>query len=354
MVRNSTSLMKLWENASEEEKTAGILLSEFQLRSNKSLVNAYFDFADKWNDVFPKQNKKMYDKGMKAVKKGAKLAGVGEKTVYSVLRVARFYGRAGYDALAKKAESNGVSIMWVHLRTIAIRLSENKEARTKIEQIITQKSMTESQLNALIDEMAPSSKNKRLESSDGVSSAGSSGSGEKPTVISSFISTVSVFRNFAKNREKYLKTITDVNDELSDDTEQAKIVNEQLITLIGCFQEIHAFLEENVAFVQQMRDAADILASAEEGKRKVAEAAKATQRQIAHEKEEQKKKRAAKEAANAERGAPASDINLADDPDEEEEEDSDWKAVEEAADDDDIDVGDVGDAEFWNEAGHVK
>jgi len=354
LVRNNPKLLKIWEHASEEEQTAGVLLSDFQSRSNKSLVATYFDFADKWNDTFPKQNKKMYERGMKAVKTGAKLAGVAVQTVYMILKVAKFYGRQGYEALVKKAEANGVIIGWTHLKVITSRLHDNKEARTKVEHALVQQQMTEAQLNAMIDELVPTSK--------GRTDGGSTLSEEKQAVLHNFSATVTAFRNIAKNQEKFLRTITDVNDEIGDNAEQAKIVQEQLTTLIGCFVEIKSFIDENETFVQQMHDAVCLLADQESGRKKVEEAAKATQRQIAHEREELKKKRLEKEAAVAARGDfTADDSGDSYDSDEEDGEDTDdiaaadYAEEEEMSDaEDDVDVDDADGDDYWDEMGRIK
>jgi hypothetical protein len=114
-VRNNLKSLKMWEEASEDERNAGLLLCEFQNRSTKTEVLDRFDFADRWNVAFPKANKKLYDRGMEAIKIGAQLAGMSPSTVYSNLRTTGFYKRSGYEALYKKAEANGVEIPWILL-----------------------------------------------------------------------------------------------------------------------------------------------------------------------------------------------------------------------------------------------
>ena len=93
LVRNNPKALKLWENASEEEKTAATMLCRFQEKTAKNGIDAIFDFADQWDASFPRASKAAYSRGLEAVKIGAKLADVSPQTVYSVLKTAKFYGR---------------------------------------------------------------------------------------------------------------------------------------------------------------------------------------------------------------------------------------------------------------------
>jgi hypothetical protein len=153
LVRNDEKILKLWESATDEERRASELLCDFKMTTAKAGIVSYFDFADQWSGLFP--NKKAYDRGLSTIKKAAKIAQVSESTIYSVLKTTKFYGRAGYDSLAKKAASNGIVLGWTTLRIIVDRLADNKEVRTEVEREIVQRKMTETQLNQLIDERAP-------------------------------------------------------------------------------------------------------------------------------------------------------------------------------------------------------
>jgi hypothetical protein len=153
IIRNDEKKVKLWEKATDEERLASEIICDFQATNAKTGISAYFDFADKWNEAFP--NKRSYERGLSAVKKASRISGVSASTVYSILRTTKFYGRNGYESLAKKASVNGVILEWTLLRVIVNRLAENKEVRTEIEREIVQRKVTEAQLNAMIDERAP-------------------------------------------------------------------------------------------------------------------------------------------------------------------------------------------------------
>jgi hypothetical protein len=281
LIRNKPNLLKIWENATEEEKLAGLILSEFQSKSNRSTIDAYFDLADKWNDTFPKSNKKLRDYGEQAIVKGAKLAGLSASTVYSILRTAAFYGRSGYEALLKKALTNGVVLYWTHLRIIAERLREDKAARTQVEQILVQKQLTEAQLNDLIDEVSPGAKQKR---------ALASGKADV-SPIKGFVSMNSALRNLSKQREKFEGVIKNLDAEFDGNTEQAKSVFEQTVAWIAACQEILDFIDGQSVLIQQLHDASQAIVDSEAAKEKSREKAEAIKHQIAHEKAEQQKKK---------------------------------------------------------------
>ena len=81
IIASDSKARRIWEEANEDERSAGLLLCEFQNRSTKSEILDRFDFADRWNAAFPKANKKLYDRGMEAIKKGAMLADMSPSTV---------------------------------------------------------------------------------------------------------------------------------------------------------------------------------------------------------------------------------------------------------------------------------
>jgi len=291
-IRNNPKSLKMWEEASVDERNAGLLLCEFQNRSTKAEILDRFDFADRWNDAFPKANRKLYDRGMEAIKMGAALAGVSPSTVYSILRTTAFYKRSGYEALHKKAEANGVEIPWILLRLIVERLEKNTEARTKVEREIVRRRMTEAELNKLIDSVAPESARKK---------SGTAAEKEM-TAAQHFAAMVSAFKKLSHARAKFEQVMEDFNDNFDGTTEQAKIVLEQTSALIGSFEEIQDFMEAKVMFITQLRDAAQSLVDGEGRKKAVKSSAEKIRKQIAVEKTEHQKKESAKAAAAVARG----------------------------------------------------
>ena len=327
IVRNNPKVLELWENATEEERTAGLLLCEFQAKSTKTTIVHYFDFADKWNEVFPRSNKKLFKRGEDAIRKAAQLIGISHTTVYTALQTTRFYGRSGYEALAKKAAVNGVMLHWTHLRTIVTRLSDNKEARTKVEQMLVQKQMTQKELDKLIDKYAPRpKKNEEL-----------SGPDTEQTAVKNLTSMVSAFRNIAKSRAKFAQTLENVDNEFAGDAEEGRIILEQTSALISCLEEIDEFVKEHSRYIQQIHDAVLAIVIGEDKAKKTEESAAKIKKQIAHEKAEKRQKEQNRNAAMVARGD--FEPSFADD---------------DFGDDDDSDIEPSNNAaEMWDELGNM-
>ena len=327
IIRNNPKALEVWENATEEERTAGLLLCEFQAKSSKSTIDHHFDFADRWNEVFPKSNKKLFKRGEAAVIKGAMLIGMSAQTIYKALRTTRFYGRNGYEALAKKAAENGVVLQWTHLRTIVHRLGDNKEARTKVEQMLVQKQMTQKELEKLIDKYAPKpKKNEALPAPD-----------DEQKTMRSLVSMVSAFRNIAKSRNKFAQTLENVDNEFSGDAEEGRIILEQTSALISSLEEIDGFVKEHSRYIQQIHDAVLAIVIGEDKAKKTEESAAKIKKQIAHEKAEKRQKEQNRNAAMVARGD--FETSFADD---------------DFGDDDDSDIAPSNNAaEMWDELGNM-
>jgi hypothetical protein len=338
-IRNNPKSLKMWEEASEDERNAGLLLCEFQNRSTKAEILDRFDFADRWNAAFPKANKKLYERGMEAIKIGAQLAGISPSTVYSNLRTTGFYKRSGYEALYKKAEANGVEIPWITLRLIVERLEKNTEARTKVEREIVRRRMTEAELNKLIDSVAPESARKKS----------GTDSEKELTVAQHFAAMVSAFKKLSLARAKFEQVMEDFNDNFDGTADQAKVVLEQTSALIGSFEEIQDFMDAKVMFVTQLRDAAQTLVDGEGRKKAVKSSAEKIRKQIAAEKTEHQKKESARSAAAVARGD-TDDVVITDLDDE-----STDPSDEELNDiDDEIEVDDTDDRDIFDEIGGIQ
>jgi hypothetical protein len=150
-------LVALWEKSNDEEKEAATLIEGLTKVTNGTEIETYFDFTEKWNALFPKEDNERYKRGQESVKVGSKLAGVGGSTVYGILRTCNFYGRDTYRSLRQKAEKNDVIIYWRHLRFISDQLSDPKynDVRTTVEQKLVEDQQTESSLSELITTYAP-------------------------------------------------------------------------------------------------------------------------------------------------------------------------------------------------------
>jgi hypothetical protein len=272
LVRNDETRAKLWENATDEERAASELLCEFKTTTAKAGISAYFSFADRWNEAFP--NKKAYDRGLGAVKKAAKIAQVSASTIYSVLKTTKFYGRNGYEALAKKAAGNSVVIEWTQLRVLANRLADNKEARTEIEREIVQRKVTESQLNEMIDRLAPETVQTRA------------GQKTKRSALSRVDALNTVLSKMLREKEGVLQTLDTVEAEYDGNTEQSEeIVKvcgrtiELLSDLVLAFGDYHDLLDKLVVTATQIINGA----SKTKAKQAVSEKAKKIRQQISNE-----------------------------------------------------------------------
>jgi hypothetical protein len=292
IINSDPKTRKIWGAANDDERKAGLLLCEFQDRFTQSEVLARFDFADRWNTAFPKANKKLYERGMEAVKIGAELAGMGKSSVYSLLRTTGFYKRSGYDALNKKAVANGVEISWYALLLIVERLENHTEARTKVEREIVKRRMTIRELKQFIDTIAPETMRKASETA----------LEKELTVTQQFVSMVGSFKKLSHARGKFEQIMEDLNDSFDGTPEQAKMIIEQASALIGTFEEIQDFMDAKVMFVTQMRDAAQALIDGEGRKKAVKNSAEKIRKQITEEKTQHQKKESARAVATVARG----------------------------------------------------
>jgi hypothetical protein len=243
-IRNDEAKVKLWEKATDEERMASELLCDFQASTAKTGIGAYFDFADKWNTVFPTNSKKAYERGLSVVKKASRIAGVSASSIYSILKTTKFYGRNGYESLAKKAATNGVVIEWTQLRTLANRLADNKEARTEIEREIIQRKVTEAQLNALIDERAPETIHTRA------------GQTTKRSSLS-LIDALNVdLTRFVRSDEALLNAIQDIDDNYKEQDHEniVKICNKTL----DLFKKVMRVIEKRAPELKNLVDAVNI------------------------------------------------------------------------------------------------
>ena len=331
VICNSPAALKIWENATEEERSAGLLISSLNTRSAASLINTYLDFADKWNEVFPRSNKKLYDRGMEAVKKGAQLAGFRKSTVYDILQVHRFYGRNGCEALIKKAQASGGEVTWSHLRHLTRQLKDNKETRLKVEHVITHQRITNKQFTDLVEELMPSANKTRALPV----------SAKEQTAIQKFIGMVSAFKGLTRRLEDFGQTILDVDAEFKGDVDQARIILEQSHMFIRCSEEVQEFLETQADYIQQMYDAASILVNGD-GTRLKSKAAIAIKEQMNRERMEKRKKEEVRREILAAQGDMASD--------EEEENDVYYDSEE---DDEDIKI-DPAAGEIFDELGNLR
>ena len=221
---------------SQEEKTAVTLISELNRTSATLQIETYFDFADKWNIAFPKADKKLYDRGKKAIKTGAKAAGVSTRLVYSILSVTKLYDRKTYAPLAAEALQNGITIRWTHLRDIEGKLRDNEPVREQIEQLLVQKPMTSKQLKAEMNALLPAS------------------TSETSSSVKRLEAVVSAFRKSFNLQEECLEIIDELSGGQVQDAAQTRLVIERLTELSHYFDELGAFMEDNAAAVQQLCD----------------------------------------------------------------------------------------------------
>ena len=154
---NDSRKLKKWNSADEDARFLGKALCEMGNRVNQTTIENHFFFADTWYQRYPKDDKKMYQRGMKSVQEGAALSPFSVKQVYYILKTIKLYSWPDYQALAAKASANHVTIRWTHLRTIADRLGkkEYRSIRREVESELVCRQMTEKLLNERIDELAP-------------------------------------------------------------------------------------------------------------------------------------------------------------------------------------------------------
>jgi len=230
--------MELYEQATKEVRTAGILMSEFRMKSSRSDISVNFDFAEKWRRAFPKSTDKSYEHGSEIVKAGAKIAGINQTTIYYALRTTAVYSRKEYETLDAKAQENGAVLCWTHLRIIAERLADNAEVRAEIEAALVSRRLTTAELNDLIDE-----------------ALGETNTPEEQTALQAFEETINAFKAFAGSTGRFVAVFEAVENTFDGSEEQKKEVLERAYELLGYFGDIQEFLEEHEASIQKICDA---------------------------------------------------------------------------------------------------
>jgi len=233
VIRNNSKASELWNNSAKEVRTAGLLISEYRTGSALSGIEANYAFADKWNKAFPN-----YKYGDKIVKLGAKLAGTSPTTIYSILKTTSFYDHKAYQALAAKANANGVVILWTHLRLISDRLNDNPDGQAAAEEALVAKQMTECQLKAFIA---------------GILTADAPQ--EEPTALQRLDEVSAKVRNLLDCREWITGILEAVDNEFTGDAVQGQAILSKLSELTQCFEETTALISEQSEYIQQIYDA---------------------------------------------------------------------------------------------------
>jgi hypothetical protein len=198
-----------------------------------------------------------------------------ESTVYTALKTTKFYGRSGYEALAKKAAANGVVITWTQLRVISERLADNKEVRTEIERELVQRKMTEMQLKALIDEKAPETIKTRANQKSNQSAL-------------SLIDGLNIgLTKLLRSKDSVLRSLDDVesqyNGDISQSEEIVKVCGKTIVLLSDltiAFGEYHDALDRLVNAANQIVNGQN----KEKEKRELAEKAHKIRQQLSAEK----------------------------------------------------------------------
>jgi hypothetical protein len=234
VILNNPNALMLWKNATKEVRTAGVLISEFRISLARSDIDAYFDFADKWNAAFPKLAKKYYAHGTETVDAGAKMAGVSSSTIYYALRTTAIYDRQSFAALETKAQANGVTLFWTHLRTLAERLEDNAAVRAEAEEQLVQQQLTNKQLNTLIDSLLKEEPK------------------EEYTAFQEFDAVLSAFKGFVGNIDRFSAIFEAVDNEFNGSAEQGNAVLGQAFELLGYFDDLKEFISEKESYIQEI------------------------------------------------------------------------------------------------------
>jgi hypothetical protein len=271
-VQSDKTRSRIWESATDEERRAGELMLDLSTKRAKSGIDTYFEFAEKWNEIFPAASKKAKEQGDAAVKLWSKSFGVSASTVYSILKTTRFYGRKGYESLDAKAKANGVSVMWTHLRIITDRLAGNKEARTVVEKELVQRQLTEKQLNVLIDERDPQSVRTR---------DGQATSKDASSFVASLISSLD---KIVRSRTSYSQAIERLDAEFDSTVGQGQEIIRQVSSVLQLFAQVKDFIDDTSVQLNELYQSAKIIVEGAENKQAVVEKAAKIKEQVAAEK----------------------------------------------------------------------
>jgi len=232
VISNNPKSLELWNGATQEIKTAGLLISEFRTSSAVTNIEANYDFAEKWHKTFPS-----YKYGDKIVKFGAKIAGESPTSIYSVLQTTSFYDRNRYKTLDQAARANGVVIYWTHLRTITSRLSDRPDVCAAVEAMLVKEQMTDALLKKAINNL--------LAESAVV---------EEPSVTQRLDEAVEICSAFLKNKPQIVEVLGGVDPKSIDGIEQGQEVLSKLSDLSRCIEDIHEFLTEQAESIQKLYD----------------------------------------------------------------------------------------------------
>ena len=293
-VSNSPKLRKIWDTCSDDERRSAMLIYQLKSKMATSNIDSYFQFREDWDQFYPKQDRSNYKRGENTVKTGSMLAGESAVRVYQILSVTNIYSRAYYMELSAKATGNGVTLYWIHLRTLALRLgkSEYRSIRRKIEQEITKRQYTETQLNALIDELAPETaenrkaavEKKREQAAESQESQESQQVGQgKNTLIATMVSG---FSKIVPNYQSWVKAIAKWEAEYQTDSpEETEAAFNTVNTLMQQVRETRAFADQVEGILEQMQSTIGFYAkktdeARQEEKRKQTERAETIRKRI--------------------------------------------------------------------------
>ena len=226
IIQNNPGSLELWNSTSKEARLAGVLISEFRAGAATANVAAYFDFAEKWEQSFPKSDKNYHDYGNKVIKIGAKMAGSSPSSIYSILRIANFYGRKDYEDLKEKAKENGVVIYWTHLRIIAEKASESPDMRAKAEEALVKKQLTEGQLKAVIKSLSGTAQKREA------------------AAFKQLSAIMENYRKLIESKDLVTAVFDAVDNEYDGSVEQGQDILTRMSAMMTCFEDLNALIEK--------------------------------------------------------------------------------------------------------------
>ena len=228
------ALLKAWDAASDDEKYLGIALRNLNAAVATSDIQRYFDFAKQVDERFPRAQNKKFARGEAALTTAVKLADMSISRGKQIFSVIKLYTYDTYKKLADKAKENGVLITWTHLRVISWRLNKPDFAvtRKEVERRIVAKYHTEDQLNALIDELAPTT------------IVASEERAFKKPVKTRISSLLAEFQKNSKSFGPWLQAVRLFESDLNvDDAEAIRTARKQIENILKLFQDTSGFIQ---------------------------------------------------------------------------------------------------------------
>jgi hypothetical protein len=103
------------DTAEQTPTIAETLIRELTVSISRRSISSYYEFAEKWNKAFLKDDKR----SRHIIREVSPKLGIAPTTIYSILSVTKKYPKKSYLALQEKMQRTNNVLLWARIRVMA-------------------------------------------------------------------------------------------------------------------------------------------------------------------------------------------------------------------------------------------